>query len=119
MENYWQDPEWKKSFLQQLNERFYFCKNGEILECMDIEALNMEKNPKVVRMDFPGEIIDLWHEVTYLRVILGYVLGQIPGSDEIYKDLMTKSRSEAQEVVRKKFPTANIQYESEQPDAKE
>ena len=59
-------------------------------------------------IDKRKQIFDLWYEVTFLRLILIQIIEPNP---EMTKHLdIEKCRKDAQEVVRKKFPHAKIDF---------
>jgi hypothetical protein len=64
----------------------------------------------IMGIDKRKEILTLWYEVTYLRM----VISQIIPSDVASMINFEKIKSDAQEVVRKRFPEAELNFTDEE-----
>jgi hypothetical protein len=65
----------------------------------------------VMRLDTPKEIFDLWYELSYMRVILSTLLKENPDLIKNWgKDTVESCRKIAQDLVKERFPKANLEY---------
>ena len=60
----------------------------------------------IMRIDKRKEILTLWYEVTYLRMIISQI---VPPEVILTLDL-EKIKNDAQEMVRKRFPEAELSF---------
>lgn len=66
------------------------------------------------------EIIDLWYEVTFVRFILNNIMIENPEVAKcITKEMLDKTRLDAQEHVKNKFPYMGILFGKEAEEKKQ
>lgn len=62
-------------------------------------------------VDKKREIFNLWYEITYLRGVLNEMMSQNPSLHiNLTAETYDKCRRFAQDVVKSKFPHANIEF---------
>jgi hypothetical protein len=62
-------------------------------------------------VDKKGEIFTLWYEVTFLRMVLNNIFSFNPELHEkMTEDVYDQARKEAQEHVKSRFPSCNIDF---------
>jgi hypothetical protein len=66
----------------------------------------------MIGIDPNKQVIDLWYEVTYIRILISKILDSNP---EIAKciglDEIIESKFQAQQIVQTKFPKCKIDFE--------
>lgn len=64
---------------------------------------------QMMGFDKNKEIFNLWYEVTYLRILLGYVVANAEGVS-LNENILTGARIAAQTEVTRRFPMCTITF---------
>lgn len=63
---------------------------------------------QIMGIDKNHEIFNLWYEVTYLRILLGYVVAQ--EGITLSENILQGARATAQSEVMRRFPMSTITF---------
>ena len=71
-------------------------------------------------VDKKNEIFNLWYEVTFLRLILSFLVSKSEYlKSELTMDVLDECRKEAQNIVKERFPLLTIDFTEPSPEQTE
>ncbi len=71
----------------------------------------------MIGIDKKNEIFNLWYEVTFLRIVLNHIVASNPSLAECLSEgIMDGCKAAAQEVVKERFPLAQIDFSEPSPE---
>lgn len=68
-------------------------------------------------VDKKNEIFNLWYEVTFVRLILSFLVSKSEYlQSELTKEVLDMCRKEAQDIVKERFPLLTIDFTEQTPE---
>lgn len=65
-------------------------------------------------IDKNGEILNLWYEITFLRMVMNKILELNPKLyEKISEQDYVKARQQSQDIVKNRFPNCNVNFPNE------
>lgn len=74
----------------------------------------------MIGLDKKNEIFNLWYEVTFLRIVLNHIVASNTSLAECLSEgIMDGCKAAAQQVVKERFPLAQIDFSEPSPEQME